>query len=1153
VSLQYDGYGTPTQISKTVTDTDVNSPYDGRSWTVTTTNTPDEDTSAWCLSLFTQAVVSYTASDGSTAVTRTKTFTPDTTHCRYTQIVTEPSSGTYKVTELLGYDPTYQTLISDTITGVGMSARQTNITWDAQGLFPLSVTDPSGAQTQFTYNYSFGLPATFTDPNSTTSHPIVTSWSYDPFGREQQETRPDGTYTVWQYLDMNNYGYNYHGQLLNYVVYGPGGTYVSDHDTGHDSVDRPVVQIDRNLSSNYNQFNVRYDSLGREAALSFPCAWAGWPTTCSYWTTNSYDALNRLTQTQRPISSSNPSLQSTTYQYQGRTTVATDANGHAKTLISDVNGWLRQTKDATGYLITLGYDAAGSHTGTTDSLGNTLWSGSYQYGIAPFKVSATDTDFGSWGYTYDALGEMTAWTDAIGHHFSEYYDVLSRPTDRYEPDLYTHWTWGNSAANDNIGGLQSVCTGTGTNPTVCTSATGYAESETYDTLARPYQRTIQIPGDTSYTYTWQYNGTTGLLDTLTYPTVNPGTGNYTLQVQYSYVNGLLQSIKNVTDSVTLWTASAANAAGQITQETLGNGVVVNSNFDAVTGWLGSRTAGSGGGAGLQNNSYLFDDVGNLTQRQDNNAGVTESVYPDALNRLDHTVGDTNTQRIYDSMGRVTSSPNSSTMFDYTTPQSVCTYYANLQLHAIRHVQLNSNSTPLCYDANGNRITAGGPWPASYSWMSFNQPYTVSAFGDTGTFSYDHNHQRWKMAETSPSVTTLYIGGLLQKMTNSTGTAYRHYVAAGNNTFVYTRWSTGSNPTYYLTTDHLGSTAVVTNQAGAYVVKETFAALGWSTNTGADQATIATVSPQGFAGQEQLNEFALVNMNGRMYTIGGQGVFLSPDPTIPDRTNTQDYNRYSYVDSNPLTYTDPSGFTPSCFGRVDDACKDYNEAIRDTVTERIATQSYLAFLFGGFANDTMSSEWDAWAASGDVNDNAASAATALAVQIGPTTLAANNSLPEIQVTAPKDWWQAPFGPEGIDFLKTLPTMPEGWHPPLAPPQMPEVVVCSGSRCPGRPQLVCQAMGYMFCLITTPDRASAIADAEAWWGALGTSLVVPGAVWSNLTVSQKAGFVVWAARVLGGRGGTRLPLPPRPGIPQPPPIEQPAPTSPTQPWYIPPRGP
>jgi tRNA(Leu) C34 or U34 (ribose-2'-O)-methylase TrmL len=51
---------------------------------------------------------------------------------------------------------------------------------------------------------------------------------------------------------------------------------------------------------------------------------------------------------------------------------------------------------------------------------------------------------------------------------------------------------------------------------------------------------------------------------------------------------------------------------------------------------------------------------------------------------------------------------------------------------------------------------------------------------------------------------------------------------------------------------------------------------------------------------------LNHMNGRVQdAITGR--FLSPDPTIPDPTGAQIYNRFSYVMNNPLTLVDPSGF------------------------------------------------------------------------------------------------------------------------------------------------------------------------------------------------------------------------------------------------------
>jgi hypothetical protein len=50
------------------------------------------------------------------------------------------------------------------------------------------------------------------------------------------------------------------------------------------------------------------------------------------------------------------------------------------------------------------------------------------------------------------------------------------------------------------------------------------------------------------------------------------------------------------------------------------------------------------------------------------------------------------------------------------------------------------------------------------------------------------------------------------------------------------------------------------------------------------------------------------MNGRVQDAV-TGRFLSADPYITEPGNTQGFNRYAYVQNNPLTFTDPSGFSP----------------------------------------------------------------------------------------------------------------------------------------------------------------------------------------------------------------------------------------------------
>jgi hypothetical protein len=169
--------------------------------------------------------------------------------------------------------------------------------------------------------------------------------------------------TTWTYVDASTWTSS-RGLIVEAGIYSKSGTSISTNFVVYDPHNQQIISSPA-LLANYGRTDTAYDNLGRIAQQSFPCTFTTWAATCTYWTTTSYDALNRVTQVQRPISSTNSSLQTTGYTYAGRTSTITDANGHAKILVQDVNGWLRKTEDATGYAVILGYDAAGSKTSTT--------------------------------------------------------------------------------------------------------------------------------------------------------------------------------------------------------------------------------------------------------------------------------------------------------------------------------------------------------------------------------------------------------------------------------------------------------------------------------------------------------------------------------------------------------------------------------------------------------------------------------------------------------------------------------------------------------------------------------------------------------------------------------------------------------------------
>ena len=908
-----DNWGNPTTIATTITDNDPGSPYKSTQWTITTTNTPDVDTTHWCLNLFTETQVAYGGGpSGSNAVTRTKTFTPDTTNCRYNTVVTEPNSSQYKVTETLEYD-SFGNVNSESITGVAMgtsspATRTTTTSWTTTsattGQFPMSVTDPSGAQSQYNYNFSLGLKSSATDPNGLTS-----SWVYDSFGRKTQESRPDGTSTTWSYSDCNpSCLIGSHGTDVTHTVYAVGGSTVITDGTDYlDSVDRQLVSNARMFENgSYSRNEQRFDSLGRVSQVAMPCSWVALTTACPYWTTNSYDVLNRVTSSARPISSTNSNPQTTNYAYAGRTTTITDPQSHAKTLIKDVNGWLRQTKDPMGYNVTLAYDAAGAKTSVKDSLSNTLWSGTYNYGISAFLTSTTDMDEGSWSYTRDALGEKTAWTDAKGQSFSATYDALSRALTRVEPDYYIAWTYGSSASSHNIGKLQSVCTGTGSYPINCTAAPGYAEAETYDSDGRPSTRAITLPTQGTFTYTYGYNSTTGFLYTLTFPSV----GGYAFELYYDYQNGILSEV-NDNNTTQFWDAIHSDPAGHYIADAVGNAFVTGRSFDAVTGWLTSTESGVDGGSGLKNLGFLYDEMGNVTQRQDNNLGLTENVYYDNDYRLSYTKlgGTQNLSLTYDGTGNITSRSDVAGGATWT--------YDPTHKHQV--TQAGSSSYAYSYDANGNMVTRQG---ASIGWTSYNYPTSANAgSGSTAesvSFQYGPDRKRWEQIYTGNGIseTTYYIGPYMEEIISGGVTTYRYYVHGGAGPAAVISRTNGTNTQDYLMWDHQTSMSGITTSTGSSVVSESYTPFGnrrnpttWSgAASNSDLTTSSGITRQGYTFQTALGLWMGLNhMNGRVEDAV-TGRFLSADPKIPDPTNPQSYNRYSYANNNPLTFTDPTGFT-----------------------------------------------------------------------------------------------------------------------------------------------------------------------------------------------------------------------------------------------------
>ena len=143
------------------------------------------------------------------------------------------------------------------------------------------------------------------------------------------------------------------------------------------------------------------------------------------------------------------------------------------------------------------------------------------------------------------------------------------------------------------------------------------------------------------------------------------------------------------------------------------------------------------------------------------------------------------------------------------------------------------------------------------------------------------------------------------------------IFAGNELVaVYNRSSTGTNTLTYVLSDHHGSFAHLVTSTGTNDVAESFTAYGnrrsgttWSGSpSSGDETAINAVSRWGYTGETVLGvSLGLIDLNGRVEDAV-TGRFLSADPYVQNMGDSQNFNRYSYVNNNPLTFIDPSGFT-----------------------------------------------------------------------------------------------------------------------------------------------------------------------------------------------------------------------------------------------------
>jgi RHS repeat-associated protein len=839
------------------------------------------DTANWCLGRpqATQVTVSHTLPGGS-AVTRSFAQGWDGLRCRPTQQQVEPGSSQWQATAALTYD-VFGNVAAVAVTGIGMPTRTTRIQWDSRGQRPLAVTDPLSQVTRYSWDLGRGLPLSVTDPNG-----LTTAWSYDALGRPLREVRPDGTRSAWTLsacTAASGCGDPAARYRLRADEQAPNGATYRQAEQSLDQYGRWVVSREQQANGALAQRLRRFDTRGRLQAEQLP-HWVG--AASSGELRYSYDLLDRLTG-EGLYSAAGATERAASYEYRGLTMTQRDAAQRATTRVTTAWGDVASVTDAAGGQTRYQHDAAGRLTRVVDAYNNVV--GTATWNPRGMKLAQTDMSLGTWTFTLNALGELISQRDAKGQQASFTYDALSRPLTRSEAEGTTTWTWGRTLDNSSTaryaGRLKRV------------AGPGYSEQYTYDYLGRPSTRSIT--SDATYQYAYAYN-LLGQLDSLTYPASSAG---YRLKLGYEYAYGHLNRIRDFNAPATsFWRLNAVDAAGGALDQTLGASLRVVTGISPTTGAMEYRQAGWNGGSAIQNLSYRWDAQGNLTERQDLNRAVTERFTYDSLDRVDDVRrnGVLSLDLSYDLIGNI------------ATRSDVGSYsYHPTKKHALTAAGPHRYG----YDANGNMSSRNG---ASVGWTSYNLPNVIAlSGGNTSSFAYGPDRQRWRQVATTAgsTETTIYVGGLMEKVTRGTLTSWKHYVQSPEGSVaLHLRYSNGSTPaTYLLTQDVLGSTDKVVAASGAVVVAASFDSFGrrrgssWTgLPTANDLAAIGNTTRDGFTGHEHLDTLELIHMNGRVYDPV-VGRFMSADPVVQAPFFSQDLNRYSYAWNNPLRYVDPSGY------------------------------------------------------------------------------------------------------------------------------------------------------------------------------------------------------------------------------------------------------
>lgn len=788
------------------------------------------------------------------------------------QVVTEYNFDEYgnKIKETLSY-----------YNGRQFEKRNVFSEFDGSGRFKIKTWNDLHFTTTMVYDHSYGYLLENIDPNG-----LKTVYEYDEFGRAIYKKEPDGTWEKKEFVPCET--------CPEHAIFYTKESFSNRPEvlTYYDLLGREVRSVNIGFSGKPIYTDKKYNKFGLLDKESNPYFSDETPQ----WNEFTYDIFGREIYRQFPAPNSGNDLRflSTQYRDEAKSVLYIDSENNLTEIFKNVRGEIIRVQDDLNNEVIYNYDIQGNLIEIIDPAGNMI---QMTYDIFGNRISLIDADIGTFTYKYNSLGELIEMVDSDGDKFEYYYDVLGRQTKRVEPEGETLWEY--DTEEYGLGLLSKE------------QMSEFSKEYHYDEFSRLKSTRETIEGNSYQTY-FEYDNN-GRLAKMTYP-------YNSYSIKYDYNNfGYLHDIREEKGNNLIWKAEDINAKGQLVKQLLGDGSNSTFTYDSNTSELvGIRTENYYTGETIQSFNYEYDLVGNLVSRSDLRTGIVKKYKYDDLYRLilSTTNNKDSLRMIYDNLGNI--------LF-----KSDVGSYKYGERDTGPHTLTSIDNMPnVCVPSI---IT-------SFEYYSYDKVKSIRQDSIKVFYKYKSDRNRfiqYKYKGGQIVETKYYIASDLEVIKLEDKSIFKCFIKGAQGilaTKIFVEAQTAApNDIEYWHKDHLGSIDIITNENGEIISDISYSPWGERHNpkTGLLIKNIEESHDRGFSGHEHIDDFGLINMNGRIYDPA-LGRFTTPDPFIQNPYNLQNLNRFSYVVNRPLKLVDPSGYF---FGDIGDffggISNDVSDVLKNT--------------------------------------------------------------------------------------------------------------------------------------------------------------------------------------------------------------------------------